>query len=83
MRASPTRGTPFAVRPRAYSRRMRRLRRLTEAECYARCYGTRDDLVRVVAVDPARRDEAQSRTGDFLRRLLEERLEAHEEPEAA
>jgi hypothetical protein len=62
---------------------MRRLRRLTEAECYARCYGTRDELVRVVAIDPAKRDELQWRTGEFLRQLFEERLEAREESEAA
>jgi hypothetical protein len=62
---------------------MRRLRRLTEAECYARCYGTRDELVRVVAIDPAKRDELQWRTDEFLRQLFEERLEAREESEAA
>jgi hypothetical protein len=61
---------------------MRRLRRLTEAECYARCYGTRDDLVRVLAVEP---DQAKKLrvSGEFLRQLFEERLDARKEPEAA
>jgi hypothetical protein len=61
---------------------MRRLRRLTEAECYARCYGTRDDLVRVVRREPGR-VEHDSRTGEVVRRLFEERLDARPEPEAA
>jgi hypothetical protein len=61
---------------------MRRLRRLTEAECYARCYGTRDDLVRVVRRQPGR-VEHDFRTGDVVRRLFEERLDARPEPEAA
>jgi len=64
---------------------MRRLRRLTEAECYARCYGTRDDLVRVLALEeePRRADDVLVPAGELLRRIFEERLDARTEPEAA
>jgi hypothetical protein len=61
---------------------MRRLRRLTEAECYARCYGTRDDLVRVLRREPGR-VEHDFRRGEVVRRLFEERLDARPEHEAA
>jgi hypothetical protein len=60
-----------------------RLRTLSEAECYARCYGWRweDDSVkvlpsRVVAEHDPRR-EASAR-GERLRRLLELRIDARE-----
>ena len=62
---------------------MRRLRRLTEAECYARCYGTRDDLVRVVRLEDRPPHTEILASGEFLRRLFEERLDARTEPEAA
>jgi len=62
---------------------MRRLRRLTEAECYARCYGTRDELVRILEGEARPTDHVQVPTGEFLRRLFEERLDARTEPEAA
>ena len=64
---------------------MRRLRRLTEAECYARCYGTRDDLVRVLALEeePRRADDVLVPAGELLGRIFEERLDARTEPEAA
>jgi len=63
---------------------MRRLRRLTEAECYARCYGTRDDVVRVLRLEQGRRaDDVLVPAGELLRRLFEERLDARTEPEAA
>jgi hypothetical protein len=62
---------------------MRRLRRLTEAECYARCYGTRDDLVRVRRFEPRPTDLVAVPAGELLRRLFEERLDARTEPEAA
>lgn len=62
---------------------MRRLRRLTEAECYARCYGTRDDLVRVIRREPGRRERELFLSGELVRRLFEERLDGRREPEAA
>jgi len=58
-----------------------RLRPLSEAECYARCYGGSGDeriAVRVVTQPPARARV----TGEQLRELFEARLDAHgPEPE--
>ncbi|HET7045379.1 MAG TPA: hypothetical protein VFI37_11065 [Gaiellaceae bacterium] len=60
---------------------MRRLRTLSEAECYARCYGDRDG-VKVVSVEPRRPRYALDVSGDDLRALFEEKLDARE-PEVA
>lgn len=62
---------------------MQRLRTLSEAECYARCYGWRgDESVKVVKIEPRRpRDEALA-TGELLRSLFEDKLDSRE-PEAA
>ena len=61
-----------------------RLRTLSEAECYARCYGWRwtDDSVKVIhssgsSGEPDLRLEPSER-GERLRRLLELRLDARE-----
>lgn len=56
---------------------------LSEAECYARCYGWRymEDTVKVLRREPER-DEDASDVGERLRMLLELRLDARE-PEAA
>jgi hypothetical protein len=62
---------------------MRRLRALSESECYARCYGTRDEFVRVVHVEPRRPRYEVLATGENLRRLFEERLDARTDIEAA
>ncbi len=52
-----------------------RLRSLTEAECYARCYGGHgDERVSFVRVVPRRIDRATD-AGDRLRELFEERLD--------
>ena len=61
---------------------LRRLRTLTERECYTRCYGAGDDAVRIVgkASRPARASVRMS--GEELRRLFEQRLDARE-PRAA
>lgn len=66
---------------------MRRLRALSEAECYLRCYGAWVDTVRVVGIvraEPRRRTPAAgvSLSGEELRRLFELRLDARQ-PEAA
>jgi hypothetical protein len=61
---------------------MRRLRELTEAECYARCYGNGDEGVRVVKVPAARAKYAGHVSGEELRRLFELRLDSRQ-PEAA
>ena len=60
-----------------------RMRSLTEAECYARCYGSRDDMVRVVRLEPRRRRYELKPSGEELRRFFEERLDDRTEPEAA
>jgi hypothetical protein len=62
---------------------MERLRTLSEAECYERCYGWRytEDTVKVVRHEPDLRSEA-SDVGERLRAMLELRLDARE-PEAA
>jgi hypothetical protein len=62
---------------------MRRLRTLSESECYTRCYGTRDEMVRVVQVEPRRPRYEVLTTGESLRRLFEERLDARSDTEAA
>jgi hypothetical protein len=62
-----------------------RLRTLSEAECYERCYGWRwtDDSVKVLRGELDPRDEP-TEMGERLRRLLELRLDAREaEAEAA
>jgi hypothetical protein len=66
-----------------------RLRTLSEAECYARCYGWRweDDSVKVLPSSFGREQEQDvrlelSERGEQLRRLLELRIDARE-PEAA
>jgi hypothetical protein len=64
-----------------------RLRTLSEAECYARCYGWRweDDSVKVLPSsfrrDQPLRDELSERS-ERIRHLLELRIDARE-PEAA
>ena len=63
--------------------RMERLRTLSEAECYERCYGWRytEDTVKVLPRGGAQPAES-SDVGERLRMLLELRLDARE-PEAA
>jgi hypothetical protein len=64
-----------------------RLRTLSEAECYARCYGWRweDDSVKVLPSSYGRERDTRldvSERGERLRRLLELRIDARE-PDAA
>jgi len=56
---------------------MRRLRTLSEAECYCRCYGGLDERVKVFRVEPPELEEVRL-TGERLRRLFERRLELRE-----
>jgi hypothetical protein len=60
-----------------------RMRPLSESECYARCYGSRDDQVRIVRLEPRRARYAMRPSGEQLRRHFEERLDERTEPEAA
>ena len=67
---------------------MRRLRPLSEAECYARCYGGWEATVRVVHLEPRRPRSEVLLTGEAIRRRFEELFVAREphelpEPEAA
>jgi len=63
---------------------MERLRMLSEAECYERCYGWRydEDSVKVLPRGGAVPPEQSGDVGERLRALLELRLDARE-PEAA
>ena len=58
---------------------MERLRTLSEAECYLRCYGSSgsEDSVKVLRRQPDLRTES-SDVGERLRMLLELRLDARE-----
>ena len=62
---------------------MRRLRRLSEEECYLRCYGAGDSMVRVVRIEPRFSRGLARITGEELRRLFELRLDAREAELAA
>ena len=67
---------------------MRRLRSLSEAECYARCYGGWEATVQVLRFEPRFPRHALAVEGEALRRRFEELLEARDpeelvEPEAA
>ncbi|HEX6490002.1 MAG TPA: hypothetical protein VF002_01360 [Gaiellaceae bacterium] len=57
---------------------MRRLRTLSEAECYCRCYGSGDEAVRVVRVPRRERPEEARLSGERVRLLFERRLELRE-----
>ena len=62
---------------------MQRLRTLSEAECYARCYGWRgEDGVKVMSVEPRQARYETLVSGELLRSLFEEKLDSRE-PEAA
>ena len=65
---------------------LRRLRTLTEAECYVRCYRGWAPTVTVVKLEPRRPRYELSVTGEDLRREFELRIDARPdeaEPEAA
>ena len=67
---------------------MRRLRPLSEAECYARCYGAWDETVRIVRLEPRRARRELAVEGEALRVQFEELLDSRDplelaEPEAA
>ncbi len=63
---------------------MQRLRTLSEAECYARCYGWRgEDGVKVVSVVHRRSRYETPISGELLRSLFEDKLDSRIEPEAA
>ena len=55
---------------------MRRLRRLSEAECWARCYGAWDPTVTLVKLEPRRPRFQTTVSGEDLRRGFEARIDA-------
>jgi hypothetical protein len=62
---------------------VRRLRTLSEAECYARCYGDHDATVHAVKMEPRRPRHPATVSGEDLRRRLEQRLDERLTAEAA
>jgi hypothetical protein len=57
-------------------RHVRRLRSLSETECYVRLYGGWDSTVTLVKVEPRRPRYDQAVSGEDLRRDFEARIEA-------
>jgi hypothetical protein len=56
---------------------------LDEAAAYARCHGSRDTDVRVVKLPPRRKRYVEVlTTGEQLRALFEQRLDAREPPDS-
>jgi len=67
------------VRPPTYpAPQMIRLRPLSEAECYARCYGGWEPTVRIVRLEPRRPRYPMTVTGEALRRRFEDRLDGRD-----
>jgi hypothetical protein len=62
---------------------MRRLRSLSEAECYARCYGGWDATVQVLRLEPLHPSHAVNLEGEAVRRRFEEFLDARDPEELA
>jgi len=60
---------------------VRRLRSLSEAECYARCYRGWDPTVTVVKLEPRRPRYPTSVSGEAIRRIFEERIDARVDDE--
>lgn len=60
-------------------RDVRRLRTLSETECYIRLYGGWDPTVTLVRVEPRRPRYEPSVSGEDLRREFEARIEARTE----
>jgi len=60
---------------------VRRLRSLSEDECYARCYRGWEPTVTVVKLEPRRPRYETSVSGEALRRFFEERINARVDDE--
>jgi hypothetical protein len=58
---------------------MQRLRSLSEAECYARCYGARDETVNVVGIDDPDAHRFASLARDEVRRIYESGLDERDQ----
>jgi hypothetical protein len=64
-------------------RSVRRLRTLSEAECYVRCYGGWEPTVTIVALEPRRPRYDLAVSGEDLRREFEARIDARPDDAAA
>lgn len=60
-----------------------RLRPLSEAEAYARCYGDGDENVRAMRVTPRPPRHESAISGESLREAFEQRLDGREPDEPA
>ena len=60
-----------------------RLRPLSEAEAYARCYGDGDENVRATRVTPRTPRHESAVSGESLREAFEQRLDGREPAEPA
>jgi hypothetical protein len=60
---------------------VRRLRSLSEDECYARCYRGWEPTVTIVKLEPRRPRYETSVSGEALRRFFEERIDARADDE--
>jgi hypothetical protein len=63
-------------------REVRRLRTLSEAECWARCYGAYGPTVSIVRLEPRRPRFRTTISGEDIRRRLEERIDGRVAGEA-
>jgi hypothetical protein len=57
---------------------VRRLRPLSEEECYLRCYGFDEATVRLIQLEPRRPLALARISGEELRKLFEVRLDSRE-----
>jgi hypothetical protein len=64
-------------------RRVRRLRTLSEQECYVRCYGGWESTVTLVKLEPRRPRYELAVSGEDLRREFEARIDARPDDSAA
>jgi hypothetical protein len=60
---------------------VRRLRSLSEDECYARCYRGWEPTVTLVKLEPRRPRYATSISGEAIRQIFEERIDARVDEE--
>jgi hypothetical protein len=60
---------------------VRRLRSLSEAECYARCYRGWEPTVTLVKLEPRRPRYPMPVSGEMLRQIFEERIDARADEE--
>lgn len=72
-RVAPPSGTARTLR------HVRRLRTLSEAECYVRCYGGWDPTVTITKVEPRRPRYDLAVSGEHLRREFEARIDSRVE----